>query len=207
MLNRSMSRILVGALAFVLVLPIGASGAMSSPDAGVSAAWRAGTLAQAQSNNGNGANNANNGNGNGTGAQATTTTSTIQNIQNFLNTIQISGSFESGTVEFKGTVTDVNASAKTLAVNGIWVNPQRWIDLARAANFRLTGADPNTMMTALANLAVGDRIQVRAEIANGNISIVQWSVKKANPNQIQIQARLQDLLRQVSDLLDQLRNR
>lgn len=206
MLTRT-SLTVIGVLTFVLLLPAGAQGAMTAPDPAVSSDWRGGTLSQAE-NRGNSGNAGNS--GQGPSGQTAATTSIPQGIalglQNLLNSVQMGGSFESGTVDFKGTVTDRNSAAGTLAVNGIWMNPERWIGLAADANFRISGADPNTLRTVLTNLGVGDRIQVRAEIANGDIRIVQWDVKKPNPDQAQLQARLQDLIRQLNDLLARLRS-
>jgi hypothetical protein len=166
----------------LILLPAVTLGAMKGPDPSVNASWKGGGSLAA------------NNSGKGTGAAMNSAT------------IMNNGAF-GGTIDFKGTVTAVNTTDRTFAINGRWISPQRWIDMARMMGFEVTGIDAATLRSLWNDLGVGDRIQVKAEISATGIRVTNWHLDKAvtDAARTQLQARLQLLLQQVNTLMMQLR--
>jgi hypothetical protein len=167
----------------LVLLPAVTFGAMKGPDPSVNASWKGGGSLDA------------NNSGKGTGA-AMNTAATMDN-----------GAF-GGTIDFKGTVTAVNTAERTFAINGRWIDPQRWIDMARLMGFEITGIDAATLRSIWDDLGTGDRIQIKAEISATGIRVTNWHLDKAvtDAARTQLQTRLQALLQQVNILMTQLRS-
>jgi hypothetical protein len=166
----------------LILLPAVTLGAMKGPDPSVNASWQGGGSLAANNSGGMG--------------------SAMKSAPAMDN-----GAF-GGTIDFKGTITAVNTTDRTFAINGRWVNPQRWIDMARMMGFEVTGIDAATLRSIWDTLGAGDRIQVKAEISATGIRVTNWHVQKAvtDAARTQLQARLQLLLQQVNTLMTQLRS-
>lgn len=179
-------QIIILSLAALLALPLVALGAMNGPDSGVNSNWTPGqVLAQAVQSQGN------------------------QNQGSQSNLL--SGVF-SGTVEMQGTITGVNRTERTFAINGAWINPSQFRDLARSAlgsNVQVTGISMAQALSIWTNMTAGDRFHVRAQLSPGEVRILNWRYESSAQDaarRTELQNRLNALITQVNQLITQLRS-